>query len=193
MKKVFLLQLLFVLFFSCASSVAMPVYTDDIPQSYINKVKYTKNLNLEQALPVIDESKYTAVRLYTPKPIILKGVVKMKSLSDVYIEQNYNIGDKVNFVVAEDVYKNNKLFIKKGTIAEGLVRDAQWNMGDKSAPHDIQLSMFKTKDVNNKTVELYGTIGQEGKDTGLFQLILGAVPSISYGIPKNKEYTLYCK
>ena len=128
------------------------------------------------------------VNVYTPNRITLSNVLKKTAKGEYYTVQNYDINDRINFIVGEDVYKNNK-----GTTAVGIVREAQIGFGQFTAPDEIQISMFTTKDVNNNDVKLYGNIIQEGKQTGLFQVILQEIPSLRASIPKNKLYTLYCK
>lgn len=192
MKKLFILTVLLSCFV-LQKADAYPVYSDELPQSYINSVKTNKNLGNKQSLPVYDTQNMLEVNVYTPNRITLSNVLKKTAKGEYYTVQNYDINDRINFIVGEDVYKNNKLYIKKGTTAVGIVREAQIGLGQFTAPDEIQISMFTTKDVNNNDVKLYGNIIQEGKQTGLFQVILQEIPSLRASIPKNKLYTLYCK
>lgn len=192
MKKLFILTVLLSCFV-LQKADAYPVYSDELPQSYINSVKTNKNLGNKQSLPVYDTQNMLEVNVYTPNRITLNNVLKKTAKGEYYTVQNYDINDRINFIVGEDVYKNNKLYIKKGTIAVGIVREAQIGFGQFTAPDEIHISMFTTKDVNNNDVKLYGNIIQEGKQTGLFQVILQEIPSLRASIPKNKLYTLYCK
>lgn len=192
MKKLFILTVLLSCFV-LQKADAYPVYSDELPQSYINSVKTNKNLGNKQSLPVYDTQNMLEVNVYTPNRITLSNVLKKTAKGEYYTVQNYDINDRINFIVGEDVYKNNKLYIKKGTTAVDIVREAQIGFGQFTAPDEIQISMFTTKDVNNNDVKLYGNIIQEGKQTGLFQVILQEIPSLRASIPKNKLYTLYCK
>lgn len=192
MKKLFILTVLLSCFV-LQKADAYPVYSDELPQSYINSVKTNKSLGNKQSLPVYDTRKMHEVYVYTSSRITLKNVTKKTSKGEYYTVQNYDINDRINFIVGEDVYKNNKLYIKKGTTAVGIVREAQIGLGQFTAPDEIHISMFTTKDVNNNHVKLYGNIIQEGKQTGFFNLILPQIPSLRASIPKNKLYTLYCK
>ena len=178
----------------CVNSAnAIPVYRDEIPQAYINKVKNTKPLNYKQALPVFDIEKSLAVPVYSPQRITLKTQYRKDASGSYVYSQNYDIGDKIKFIVAEDVIKNNKIYIKKGTEAIGIIREAQIGMGVFTAPDEIQVSFFETRDVNNQKVSLYGSVIQEGKHTGLFQIFIMGLPSLRASLPKGKVYTLYCK
>lgn len=192
MKKLFILTVLLSCFV-LQKADAYPVYSDELPQSYINSVKTNKSLGNKQSLPVYDTQNMLEVNVYTPNRITLSNVLKKTAKGEYYTVQNYDINDRIYFIVGEDVYKNNKLYIKKGTTAVGIVREAQIGLGQFTAPDEIQISMFTTKDVNNNDVKLYGNIIQEGKQTGLFQVILQEIPSLRASIPKNKLYTLYCK
>ncbi len=192
MKKLFILTVLLSCFV-LQKADAYPVYSDELPQSYINSVKTNKSLGNKQSLPVYDTQNMLEVNVYTPNRITLSNVLKKTAKGEYYTVQNYDINDRINFIVGEDVYKNNKLYIKKGTTAVGIVREAQIGLGQFTAPDEIHISMFTTKDVNNNHVKLYGNIIQEGKQTGFFNLILPQIPSLRASIPKNKLYTLYCK
>lgn len=190
-----------VLLFSLAAIqqvIAMPVYKDEIPRSYVREVRTTRNYDLKQTLPQYDCESAVEVKVYSPEKITLKRLsvdekIKIKNFSITAIPQNYEINDNVRFIIAEDVIKDNKVVIKKGTEAYGVIRDAQISLTTLSAPTEIQISFFRTKDINNKDVNLYGTITQEGFNTGLLQIVLINIPSLGASIPKNKIYTLYYK
>ena len=63
------------------------------------------------------------------------------------------VGDKLEFEVVKDVYKDEKLFIKKGTNLIGVVDFVHPNgwFGDGA---NIKLLNFSTTDVNNKNIEI---------------------------------------
>lgn len=196
-KKAFMTALLLSLA-AIQQVTAMPVYKDEIPRSYVNEVRTTRNYDLKQTLPQYDCESAVEVKVYSPEKITLKRLsmeekVEIKNFSITAIPQNYEINDKVKFIIAEDVIKDNKVVIKKGTEAYGVIRDAQISLITFSAPTEIQISFFQTKDINNKDVNLYGTITQEGLNTGLLQIVLINIPSLGASIPKNKIYTLYYK
>lgn len=196
-KKAFMTALLLSLA-AIQQVMAMPVYKDEIPRSYVNEVRTTRNYDLKQTLPQYDCESAVEVKVYSPEKITLKRLsmeekVEIKNFSITAIPQNYEINDKVKFIIAEDVIKDNKVVIKKGTEAYGVIRDAQISLITFSAPTEIQISFFQTKDINNKDVNLYGTITQEGLNTGLLQIVLINIPSLGASIPKNKIYTLYYK
>lgn len=63
------------------------------------------------------------------------------------------VGDKIEFEVVKDVYKNEKLFIKKGTTVIGIIDFIHPNgwFGDAA---NVKLLNFSTADVNDKKVEI---------------------------------------
>lgn len=166
-----------------AKAFSAPVYTDEVPQDYINKVKARKPLNLQQNLPVYDIEKSIEVKVHSEGNIIIKVLPRREDFHYAYDVTYPRINQQLTFIVAEDVYKNNKLFIKKGTPAKGLVREMSYSAPGYGATPEIQVSMFKTKDVNNVNIELYGTVREENSG------FLNTPPNIS----KNKVYTLYYK
>lgn len=192
MKKILVFIAICFTFTAEAKSFVIPTYTDEIPSVYVNKVKKEKELNLKQNLPVHDTDKLIKVKVYSRERIALKHISK-KIENDYILCQNYQINDEVTFYVAEDVRKNDKLLIKKDTKVIGKIREAQLGFGYFTSPDEIQISMFTTKDINNNSIQLYGTVLNEGKDTGLFQIILSGIPSLRASIPRNKVYTLYYK
>lgn len=193
MRKFSIIISLFLVFiFAGRAYSAMPTYSDELPAEYINKYKTEKKVDYKQALPIYNSENALEVKIYTPKKIAIKFTTE--KINNQYIaRQTPSINDKVDFIVAQDVMKNGKLYIKKGTTATGTVRVAQFGIGVLSSPDELQISLFSTKDVNNKEVELFGTVLNEGKELGLFSSILFQVPSCKASIPKNKIYTVYAK
>lgn len=63
------------------------------------------------------------------------------------------VGDKIEFEVVNDVYKDNKLFIKKGSAITSIVDFVHPNgwFGDAA---NIKLINFSTTDVTDKKVEI---------------------------------------
>lgn len=172
----------------------LPVYTDDIPVEYINKVKNLKNINLKQTLPVYNTENMHEVKIHSKENIIITQRLYRNEDGILDSKPTLNINDKVTFIVAQDVIKNGKVYIKQSTEATGIFRNAQINTGSLSAPAEIQISLFTTRDVNGNKVDLYGSIVKEGKDTGLFQMLplIGGMPSLGSGISPREVFTLYC-
>lgn len=71
------------------------------------------------------------------------------------------VGDKITFEVVNDVYKDNKLFIKKGSTIKGVVDFVHPNgwFGDAA---NIKLLNFSTADVNDKKVEISYPVNIKG-------------------------------
>lgn len=172
----------------------LPVYTDDIPVEYINKVKNLKNVNLKQTLPVYNTENMHEVKIHSEKKIQVTNVYYKNSAGLLDVKQSYQINDKVKFIVAQDVIKNGKVYIKQGSEAIGVFREARIGQGSFSAPDELQISLFTTKDVNGNKVDLYGSIVKEGKETGLFQMLplISAVTSINASVSPREVFTLYC-
>ena len=84
MKKVSIISALLLCGLCVNSSYAMPVYKDEIPQAYINKVKNTK-LNYKQALPLYDIEKAVEVPVYSPQKISLKTQYKKDSNGYLFV------------------------------------------------------------------------------------------------------------
>lgn len=172
----------------------LPVYTDDIPKEYVEKVKDLKNINYKQTLPVYDTEKMTEVKIHAEKKIILCYKYYKNEAGVLDTKPTYQIHDKVKFIVAQDVLKNGNVYIKQGTEAIGVFREARIGIGAVGAPDEIQISLFTTKDVNGNKVDLYGSVVKEGKDIGMFQMLplLSQIPSIGSPISPKTIYTLYC-
>lgn len=71
------------------------------------------------------------------------------------------VGDLIKFEIVNDVYKENSLYLKKGTNVIGMVEYVHPNglLGDAA---DIKIKNFKTVDVNNKKVEIICPINING-------------------------------
>lgn len=87
-------------------------------------------------------------------------------------------GDSIKFVTANDVYKNDKLYIKAGTPVIGIVDYIDENCwcGDNA---EIQLKQFKTTDINGKTVNIASKIAINGFE------------ELKYQYPKIKRFWNY--
>ena len=172
----------------------LPVYTDDIPLEYINKVQKLKNVNLKQTLPVYNTENMFEVKIHSKENIIIISTLYRNDDGVLDLKQNININDIAKFVVAQDVIKNNKIYIKQGTEVTGVYREARIGKGAYGAPDEIQISLFSTKDVSGNKVELYGSVEKEGKETGLFQMLpfFATIPSVRATILPKEIFTLYC-
>ncbi len=71
------------------------------------------------------------------------------------------VGDKLVFEVVNDVYKDNKLFIKKGSTIRGVVDFVHPNgwFGDAA---NVKLLNFYTVDANDKKVEISYPVNVKG-------------------------------
>ena len=77
---------------------------------------------------------------------------------------NIEIGDKLHFTVKNDVYKNNKLIIKKGAPAIGIVgylNENGWSYDNA----EITLETFKLKDINGKVITINEEVKIDGFET----------------------------
>ncbi len=77
------------------------------------------------------------------------------------------LGQKVNFKVSKDIYKNEVIFIKKDTSVEAFIEliSAAGRCGD---PDEIEIGRFSTKDINGNIINLTGTIRKQGADRGIW-------------------------
>lgn len=66
---------------------------------------------------------------------------------------NLELLDIIEFIVINDVYKQGKLYIKKGTPIYGIVDSIDENgwCADNAA---VYFKKFKTKDINNKKITI---------------------------------------
>lgn len=174
---------------SC-QAFATPVYTDEIPQEYINKVRAQKNqtnyeTRMMQDVSDFEKETLTEVKVYTPENIRFKLKTRKIDINTYRMEAtNVKVGDKFKFLVAEDVYKNGKLYIKKGTPTVGYVKKIALPSGINGPVPEFRITGFTIKDIDNKTVMLKGSVVNDY--TGFIQLV-------SHGINKNKIYKLYLK
>ena len=111
--------------------------------------------------------------------------IKISKSDDVFcfvLAYEPKINEKYNFVITEDVYLNNKIFIKKGTKAIGILRKAHQGLYNKGPVSEIKISLFKTTDVNNNVVNLKGAV------------IVNPMPQLmNIVINPNTTFTLYYK
>ena len=114
------------------------------------------------------------------------------------------VGDWIKFKTLNDIYLDNKLYIKKGTSIVGVVdyvHDNGW-MGDSA---DITFKKFITHDINNKTIEIpymlkiKGDEFVEGEKKQFATLVVYAFDSLAFLIrgaeiniePDERTYNLF--
>lgn len=114
------------------------------------------------------------------------------------------VGDKIEFEVVNDVYKDNKLFIKKGSTVTGMVDFLHPNgwFGDAA---NIKLINFTTSDIDNKKIEASypvnikgGIVRSENKQSWIRAFAIGISPllvlirgSEIFVEPDTKVYNLF--
>lgn len=88
-------------------------------------------------------------------------------------------GDKVPFLVKEDVYKNNKLFIKKGTTMYGTVDYVKENgwFGDNA---EVVFHVFRVRNAYGKLTTFASELSLTGFNT------------LKWYNPKWKRFFNYC-
>lgn len=80
------------------------------------------------------------------------------------ISTSYNeieTGDKIKFKSVNDVYKNDKLYMKSGTPVTGIVDYIDEN-GWAADHAEIQFKQFQTKDLDGKKVQITSPITING-------------------------------
>lgn len=116
-------------------------------------------------------------------PVKVKLEEKVRAYS--YVRQ---LGDSIEMTVCDDVYKNGKLYIKKGEPAYGLLTELENTRTDTLGR--ISIEHIKTHDVNHKTVKLEGGLYKKCENYANWQCF------IIFGnpvMPKGQEFTLYLK
>ena len=92
--------------------------------------------------------------------------IPVKIIPDQLISTCYDeiqLGDTIRFKVSEDVYLNNKLYIKKDTPVIGIINYVT-NNGWSFDNAQIDLNKFKTRDIDNKIVVIDTPISINGFD-----------------------------
>lgn len=104
-------------------------------------------------------------------------------------------GDAIKFVVANDVFVNSALYIKKSEVVEGVITSI-----DRSdflyKPASIYAENFVTRGVSGKTIKLNGIVYKKGNDYWMITqfipiplfLLRGGNVNIN---PKKDSFTLY--
>lgn len=117
----------------------------------------------------------------------------------------FDIGDKVSFRIKNDVIKDGKLLIRKGTLVKAIVGNIVPS-SNRGAPAEVTVERFITRDINGNKVELAGEIKKRGINLYLPYFILavagtpftfGASQALLYmhggqaKIKYGEEFTLY--
>ena len=89
-------------------------------------------------------------------PVKIKPAQK---ISTCYDEIEY--GDKIRFAVVKDVYKNGKLYIKKGTPVYGIVDYVNEN-GWAYDNAQIDFKEFRTKNIEGKVIKISSPVSING-------------------------------
>lgn len=138
--------------------------------------------------------------------IVLSSEIPVKVISESIIStsgKELQEGDDINLVIAEDVYINSKLFIKKGEPVKGVITSLVDN-GFTCQPASIYAENFKVKNINGKTVKLKGIVYKNGRNhsyftqyipdntvfLNLFFFIRGGEAKI---VPNKDSFILYLK
>lgn len=180
MRKFFITLLLL---FCCMSNVfAAPMLTDEIPQDYVNYVNKIQSEKKQLANKPIDLETVIDVFVYSPKTIGYVFTGNYQNFRMVYDVISPKVNDKITLYIADDVYKDNKLFIKKDTEVFGYVQTMKMTASARAIFTEFVLSNLFTTDVNGKVVHLQGQIERSNK-TGML---------LTYLIKKNKKHLLYC-
>lgn len=125
-----------------------------------------------------------------PVPLITNTKI---STSNVNLQE----GDNINLLVADDVYLNNKLYIKKGSNAVGVITSLTKN--DFTCQEaQIYAEQFKVKNVDGNIVKISGVVHKEGRNHSLmtqympfgYHIIRGGEAQI---LPEKDTFTLYLK
>lgn len=177
----FLITLL--LFWGCSSLVfSAPMLTDEIPQDYVNHVNKLQAEKKQLVKKPIDIEKTIEVFVYSPKTIGYVFTGNYQNFRMVYDVISPKVNDKITLYIANDIYKDNKLFIKKDTEVVGYVETMKMTATTRAIFTEFVLSNLSTIDVNGKVVQLFGDIKRSNK-TGML---------LTYLIKKNKKHLLYC-
>lgn len=106
---------------------------------------------------------------------------------------NLREGDPANFIVAQDVYANAKIVLKKGQKVTAVITGLEDN-DILAKPASIYIENFKTRDTNGKDVNLKGIVYKKGNehrlviDFILSDWIRGGEAHI---LPEKDQFILY--
>lgn len=106
-------------------------------------------------------------------------------------------GDKINLIVADDVVLNSNVYIKKGSVATGVITSLVDN-GFVCQEASLYVENFKVKNTQGKQVKLDGIVYKKGRNHSYVTQFLGDVFCFIRGgeakmEPIKDTYTLYVK
>lgn len=93
---------------------------------------------------------------FADTPVLVVPETKI-STSDSLLKE----GDNVYFVILKDVVSKNRLFIKKGSIVEGMVTYLEPNSW-AGVQAKLTIEQFVVNDVNNNRIKLIGNVYKTG-------------------------------
>lgn len=127
-------------------------------------------------------SKELQVKVYSPVKI---------TTSNPHLQE----GDNISFILAEDVYLNSKVYLKKGEAVSGIITNIT-NNGFVCKEASIYAENFKVKNINERLVSLNGVVYKKGRTHELFTQFIPFVPEIIRGgevqiKPQKDTFILY--
>ena len=160
MKKIILFSVFCIFMTNIATTNAAPILSDDLPPEYVKEIKSRPIVRDDAEFPEYEKKTATVVKIHAKEKITFTPYVlpQIKPLSVNTIVKNAKMNDRYTFIVAEDVYKNNKLLIKKGSKAIGILRKAHLGLYEKGPVPEIKIGLFTTNDVNGNKINLKGAI-----------------------------------
>jgi hypothetical protein len=108
------------------------------------------------------------------------------------------IGDWINFEIVNDVYTDDKLYLKKGTQISGFV-DFYHPNGWAGDSAEVKFKKFETTDENNKKITINYPINVNGcrlKSNGMKQYLFWTIVSVIRGSeiyiePDTKTFNIF--
>lgn len=108
---------------------------------------------------------------------------------------NLQEGDKINFIITDDVFLNSKLYIKKGETVSGTITSLE-RKDFLYKPASIYAENFVTKNINGQKIKLDGIIYKKGSD---YWMITQFIPAPLFTLkggeakikPQKDVFTLY--
>lgn len=103
-------------------------------------------------------------------------------------------GDKINFIVLQDVFVNSKLYLKSGTLVTGIITSIEDNdFLYKEA--SLYAENFITTDVNGQKIKLNGIVYKKGNDhwklTQFIPFAMGILRGGEVQIKPCNSFTLF--
>lgn len=109
---------------------------------------------------------------------------------------NLKEGDQINFAVADDIYVNSKLFIKKDEKVTGIITGLEPN-GLQCKEASIYSENFKTTSTDRNEIKLDGIIYKKGRTHWMLTQFLPLIPTFIRGgevqIKPNDTFELLLK